>query len=201
MQLRFVTDLSADEYVHCRAWKDAQLDKCPLHPEGGCRFSKHGTYERKVPAGTKVARWYCPDGHQTFGLIPDCLSSCLSGSLPDVEAVIDLVEESPSQEVAADQIRLDILLPGVLRWIRRRLFLVKVSLTLLIEIFPGLFSGCTPTIHCFRDVLAVEELLPCLRKIACSHLYHLPPPIGFGLFPKKARFQQRTGTDPPKKIR
>lgn len=200
MQLRFVTDLSADEYINCQAWKDAKLDKCPLHPGGGCRFARHGTYERKIPFGVKIARWYCPDGHQTFGLIPDCLSSRLSGSLSDVEAVVDQVEKSPSQNAAADKIRLDIELPGTLRWLRRRLFLVKVSLIMLITFFPSLFSGCTPTIHCFRDVLEVEQILPCLRKIACSHLYLLPPPLGFGPFPKKTYFQQRTGTDPPAKV-
>lgn len=200
MQLRFVTDLSADEYVQRQAWKAARLDKCPLHPEGGCRFARHGTYERKMPAHTKIARWYCPDGHQTFGLIPDCLSSRISGSLLDVETIIDQVEKSPSQNAAADKLCLDIELPGALRWIRRRLFLVKVSLTMLIAFFPGLFPGCKPTISCFRNVLALEQVLPCLRKIACSHLYLLPPPLGFGPFPKKMHFQQRTGTDPPVKV-
>lgn len=200
MQLRFVTDLSAEEYVRQQAWKDARLDTCPLHPKGGCRFAGHGTYARKYPAGTKIARWYCADGHRTFGLIPDCLCSRLSGTLADVEAVVDLVEKSPSQNAAADHTRLDINLPGALRWIRRRLFLVKASLILLIEYFPHLFSGCMPDIPCFRDVLCFDHVLPALREIACSHLHLLGPPVGFGDFPQKTRFQQRTGTDPPSKV-
>ncbi len=44
MQLRFATDLSAQQYVRQQAWKDAQLDNCPLHPKGGCGFARHGTY-------------------------------------------------------------------------------------------------------------------------------------------------------------
>lgn len=200
MQLRFITDLSAEEYVRCEAWKEAMLDKCPLHPEGGCRFARHGTYKRKIPFGAKIARWYCADGHKTFGLIPDCLSSRLSGSLLDVEAVVDQVEKSHSQNVAADNVRLDIELPGALRWIRRRLFLVNMSLTMLIAFFPSLFKSCLPSINCFRNVLAVESVLPELREIAGPQLYLLPPPVGFGPFPKKTRFQQRTGTDPPEKI-
>lgn len=200
MQLRFATDLSAEEYVRRQAWKDARLDTCPLHPNGGCRFAGHGTYNRKSPAGTKIARWYCADGHQTFGLIPDCLSSRLSGSLADVEAVVDLVEKSPSQNAAAEHIRLDIDLPGALRWIRRRLFLVQASLILLIELFPLLFPDCRPDIRCFRNALSLDQVLPALREIFCSHLHLLGPPVGFGDFPRKMRFQQSTGTDPPPKV-
>ena len=80
MQLRYATDLSAEEYVRQKAWKDAKLENCPIHPKEKCGFTKNGTYKRKFPDGTKIARWYCPDGHQTFSLLPDCLSSRLSGS-------------------------------------------------------------------------------------------------------------------------
>ena len=200
MQLRFVTDLSADEYVRRQAWENAKLDSCPLHPEGECGFAKHGTYKRKMPIGVEIARWYCSEGHQSFSLLPDCLSSRISGSLFDVETVIDQVEKSPSQNVAADKICLDIELPGALRWIRRRLFLVNLSLTMLIAFLPSLFKDCLPSINCFRNVLAVEQVLPELRKIADSQLYLLSPPLGFGPFPKKKHFQQRTGADPPAKV-
>jgi len=200
MQLRYATDLSVDEYISKKAWKDAKLDHCPLHPEGGCRFARHGTYDRKVPANTKIARWYCPDGHQTFGLIPDCLSSRFSGTLDDIESIINIVENSSSQEKAADNIRLDIDLPGALRWIRRRIFLVKSTLTILIISCPFLFDGCKPTFYCFRSDLGFERILSELRGLADLNLYTLPPPVGFGPRFKKIRFQQQTGTDPPIKI-
>ena len=202
MQIRYATDLSAEQYVRQEAWKDAKLDSCPLHPEGGCGFSKNGTYRRKYPQGTKIARWYCSLGHTTFSLLPDCLASRLSGSLGEVEAVIVEVENSPTQEKAADNIRLDIELPGVLRWIRRRVKLVQTALSMLIELMPSIVSGCDPTICSFRSTLCVELVLPELRRRASIYLYLLPPPVGFGPRAekkkfKKNHFQHKTGTDPP----
>lgn len=202
MQMRFATDLSPEEYVCQEAWKDAKLDSCPLHPEGGCGFSRNGTYKRKSPEGTKIARFYCPRGHKTFSLLPDCLASRLSGSLNEVEAVIVEVENSPSQQKAADNIRLDIELPGVLRWMRRRVVLVRVALSILIELLPCLFAGCSPTICSFRSALCLEPILPELRGHASLYLNILPPPVGFGPRPekkkfKKNHFQHKTGSDPP----
>jgi hypothetical protein len=202
MQIRYATDLSAEEYVRQEAWKEASLEHCPLHPERGCGFCKNGTYRRKNPKGTKVARWYCSRGHTTFGLLPDCLCSRLSGSLKEVESVILEVENSPSQEDAADKIRIDIDLPGVLRWMRRRVHCVRSALGMVIELIPSFFSECHPTISSFRSVLCVEPILPELRNRASPYLHILPPPLGFGPRPelkkfKKKHFQHQTGTDPP----
>ena len=204
MQIRFATDLSVDEYVRQQAWKDAALDNCPLHSKGGCGFASHGTYSRQTPEGTKIARWYCPDGHSTFSLLPDCLSSRLPGSLIEVETAIDEVENAPSQEAAVHDLRLDIGLAGVLRWIRRRLFLVRTTLTLLIERLPVMPQDCRPCISSFRAALGVEYVLPALRMHAEPYLHILPPPIGFGPRPQHKRiqkrsFQHKTGTDPPQK--
>jgi hypothetical protein len=204
MQIRFATDLSADEYVRQQVWKDAALDTCPLHNKGGCGFGSHGTYSRQTPEGTKIARWYCPDGHSTFSLLPDCLSSRLPGSLIEVETAIDEVENAPSQEAAVHDLRLDIGFTGVLRWIRRRLFPVRATLTLLIELLPILPQDCAPCISSFRVALGVEHVLPALRMYAEPYLHILPPPIGFGPRPqrkkgKKPPFQHKTGTDPPLK--
>ncbi len=204
MQLRFATDLSAEQYVRRQGWKEAKLEHCPLHPKGGCGLAKHGTYRRKFPVGTKVARWYCPDGHMTISLLPDCLAARLSGALIEIEEVIAKVENSPSQEAAADEIRIDILLPGALRWMRRRIFLVKVTLQLLIELLPGLLADCHPSLLSFRSVLGVDYVLPQLRILAADYLHILPPPVGFGPRPaakklKKYRFQHPMGTDPPSK--
>jgi len=206
MQIRYATDLSAEQYVEQKAWRKARLDDCPIHPEGGCGFCKNGTYRRKYPEGTNVARWYCKMGHTTFGLLPDCLSSRLSGSLDEVEAVIETVESSPSQEKAAEKIRIDIDLPGALRWIRRRVHFVSFALVMLIELVPSIFAECNPTLSSFRCVLGVESVLPALRSYAGSYLHILPPPLGFGPPPeqkkiKKLHFQHSTGTDPPLKKR
>ena len=202
MQMRYATDVSAEEYVRQEAWKEARLHCCPLHPEGGCGFCKNGTYRRKSPKGSKVARWYCKMGHTTFGLLPDCLSSRLGGSLNEVEAVILKVEQSPSQEDAVEKLRIDITLPGILRWVRRRVYLVRSALTILIELMPSLFSECHPSISSFRSTLFIAPVLPHLRGHASAYLHLLPPPLGFGPRPepkkfKKRHFQHQTGTDPP----
>ena len=206
MQLRFATPLSAQQYVRQHAWKDAHLDNCPLHPKGGCGFARHGTYPRKSPQGTKIARWYCRNAGQTFSLLPDCLASRLSGTLVELEQAIDKVENSPSQEAAAQNMRIDIEFAGVLRWIRRRLFLVRCALSLLIELLPSLPVECSTSISSFRLALGVKYVLPDLRTRASSYLHMLPPPVGFGPRPtakkiKKSRFQHQTGTDPPLKRR
>jgi len=203
MQIRFATDLSPDEYVRQRAWENAKLDNCPLHRKGGCGFAGHGTYARRSPRGTKIARWYCPDGHCTFSLLPDCLSSRLPGSLIEVETAINAVENAPSQEAAVHGLRIDVGLAGVLRWIRRRLFLIRTTLTLLTKFLP-ILQNCRPDISSFKAALGVEYVLPWLRMSAGPYLYVLPPPVGFGPRPqrkkgKKKSFQQKTGTDPPLK--
>jgi hypothetical protein len=202
LQLRFATNLSVDQYIKSKAWKDAILNHCPLHPQGGCKFAGHGTYSRKFPDGVKVARWYCPNGHATFSMLPDCLSSRLPGTLAEVEKIISQIEKSSSQEAAAENIRLDISLPSALRWMRRRLFLVRSTLIQLIELLPSLPENCQPTVSSFRSVLGIEFVLPQLRMLANPYLDILPPPLGFGPRPeahksKKCRFQHQTGTDPP----
>lgn len=47
----------------------------PSSPQGGCGFARHGTYRRVTPAGTLIPRWYCPQGHCTFSLLPDHLAA------------------------------------------------------------------------------------------------------------------------------
>ena len=202
MQLRYATTLPVEQYIQRKAWRDAKLAHCPLHPKGGCKFAKHGTYPRKFPDGAKIARWYCPDGCATFSKLPDCLSSRLPGTLVEVENIISQIEKSSSQEAAAENIRLDISLPSALRWMRRRLFLIRSTLILLIELIPSLPEDCQPTLSSFRSVFGVEFVLLHLRMLAGPHLDILPPPLGFGHRPdikksKKCRFQHKTGTDPP----
>lgn len=202
MQLRFATDLSAEEYVRREAWKEAKLDNCPIHREGECGFKKHGTYSRKYPEGIKIARWYCRLGRQTFSFLPDCLSARLPGELKEVENVIKAVEKLPSQEDAAKRIRIDIFLPGALRWVRRRILPIRSALTMLIELIPSMFSPCEPTLSSFRCTLCVRHALPELRQHAAPFLDILPPPLGFYAKPgskkiKNNRFQHKTGTDPP----
>ena len=205
MQLHFATAYTSKEYVKHQAWRDATLQRCPLHPAGGCSFARHGTYERVNPPGTRIPRWYCPEGHCTFSLLADCFAARLSGSLQEVEEVVVAAEQARSREVAADALRLDIELPGALRWIRRRLKPVHTALILILGLFPDLLAACPATISAFRQHLGCAWVLPALREIAQAQLVQLPPPLGFR--PPSARggdsnqpYQHQAGPDPPKII-
>jgi len=205
MQLRLKTCLTSEEYVKQEAWQHACLEYCPLHPNGGCSMARHGTYRRVKPQGARVARWYCPESHHTFSLLPDCLASRLSGSLCEIEAVIIQVEQANSLTTVAGQLRPDIELPGVMRWIRRRVKAVQASLVLVKDLNPERFAGCQPTIAAFRQHIAEVEVLPALREIAALHLAILTPPLGFQSSPNngdkhKRCHQQQRGADPPSTI-
>ena len=102
MQLRYETGLTGEAYVRTQAWRDATLERCPNHLNGGCSLARHGTYTRKSPRGTRVARWYCPESHTTFSLLPDCLVARLPGELDEVEQVVVHAEQAPSLAAAGD---------------------------------------------------------------------------------------------------
>lgn len=173
-----------------------------MHSAGGCGFAKHTPYERKRPPGTFIARWYCPDAHQTFSLLPDCLASRLPGSLADVDAVVRDFEAAPTWEAAAEKIRPDIGLQGALRWLRRRVAMAYAAFRSLIGLLPDLFESCMPTRGSFAAVLHVPYVLIALREFAKETLDRLPPPLGFGPRPAKRwvrprALQQESGADPP----
>lgn len=202
VQLRFNCGLTGEEYVTQKAWLNASLPHCPLHPRGGCGFNRHGTYERLSPPGTLIARWYCPQGHCTISLLPDCLASHLPGTLAELEAVVAQVEQASSLEAACSHFRLDIELPGALRWTRRRVQAVHAILITLKGLMPAYFGICEPTLASFAHHLDSEPVLPVLRSIATPWLHSLPPPLG--LRPRyrhggeaKERIQQPMGPDPP----
>ena len=103
MQLRYETGLTGEEYVRAQAWRAASLERCPNHPHGGCSLARHGTYPRKTPRGTRIARWYCPESHATISLLPDCLAARLPGELDTLEAVVAHAEQAPSLADANDR--------------------------------------------------------------------------------------------------
>ena len=178
------------------------MERCPLHPGGGCSLARHGTYERLSPPGTRIARWYCREGHCTFSLLPDCFAARLSGTLEEVEAVVTVAERAASREAAADGLRPDIELPGALRWLRRRLQAVYAALHLLKGLMPEHFASSWPTLEGFRSCLGVAVVLLALREVAAAHLPNLPPPLGFRPPPSRGGephrgFQHPVGPDPP----
>ena len=202
MQLRFKTGLTSEDYISQQAWRLATLECCPLHTRGGCSFRRHGSYARKRPAGARVARWYCPQGHTTFSRLPDCLAARLTATLVEVEAVMRTVEQAPSLESAADRLRPDIELPGAVRWTRRRVRAIHRTLTALRGLLPERFTSCPATLSGFGARLGVEPVLPALREVAADFLHQLPAPLG--LRPHRLgggeftlTVQHEVGPDPP----
>ncbi len=203
VQLRFASGNTSEDYVTRQAWLSASLLCCPLHPKGGCGFARHGTYRRVTPAGTLIPRWYCPQGHCTFSLLPDHLAARFPGTLDEIERVVDTVDQAKSLEAAADLLRPDcVSLISAVRWTRRRVTLVRTVFTLLVGMFPGIFQGSALTVADFRLRLDCITVLAQARHLAHDTLSTLPRPLGF-VPPRpdgggrKIRFQQRMGTDPP----
>ena len=203
MQLRYKSALTSDDYVSRQAWRNASLSRCPLHSRGRCSFSRHGTYRRKRPTGTEIARWYCPQGHTTFSLLPDFLAAQLPGSLSELEHVVAVAEQATSLEAAANTLRPDAIeLPGAVRWVRRRVERVRQCLLLVIGLWPDRLSGCAATIGQVRERLGHDAVLMALRGLVACELEHLPAPLGFYRpvndrgDPAQAN-QQPMGPDPP----
>ena len=121
MQIPLRTSLDTEAYIRNREWRVARLPGCPLHPAGGCSFARHGSYARVTPRGLRIARWYCPEGHRTFSLLPDFLAARMTGLLTSIEDSITGASTAKSFEAAASALRgPDITLPGAVRWLRRR---------------------------------------------------------------------------------
>jgi hypothetical protein len=189
VQLRQATALTSEEYVRQEGWRQARLDRCPVHGTAEkCGFRRLGTYQRVTPVGMRVARYYCPAAQTTFSLLPDCLAAKLSGDLDEVERVVAAVDAAPSVEAAAVRLRPDIEPPGAVRWIRRRLGPTRAVLLALVTLVPALVGSCRPTLGEVGQQLGTPVLRRA-RSEAEKHLGKLSAPIGFG--PRRRRTPRR----------
>jgi hypothetical protein len=141
VQVRLATPTTSEQYVADKLWRFATLAQCPWHPTGGCGFCRHGTYERVRPAGTLIARWYCPRARRTVSALPDCLASHYSGTLADLEAMVLAVEQAPSRAAAAGQLRTEIEMPGALRYLDRLSRAVHSALATIRGLEPVRFAA------------------------------------------------------------
>jgi hypothetical protein len=207
VQLRYQTKLTFEDYVRAQAWLDASLDECPVCAPGKCRPEGHGTYMRKVPGVSFIARFRCTTTGATIGMLPDFFASRMPGTLPDLEEAVARTESSPSIEAAANELRPAdvedaVTLPTAIRWVRLRLLIVRATLATVKGLLPELFEGCAITVRAFRERLGVGCALMELRAICERHLHHLPPPLGLVPPPdlpdqRWKRYQQSSGPDPP----
>lgn len=201
MQLRHATALTSEEYVRQEGWRQARLERCPVHGPGECGLRRLGTYRRVEPVGMRVARYYCGAAQRTFSLLPDCLAAKLSGDLDEVERVVAAVAAAPSVEAAADKLRPDIDLPGAIRWVRRRLNPARAVLLALVTLVPALAGSCPATLEGVGGRLG-SPVLRQIRAKAEKHLGSLAAPVGFGPRPHRvprgrAPREHDPGPDPP----
>jgi hypothetical protein len=141
----------------------------------------------------RVARYWCPKARLTISLLPDFLSSRLSGTLAELEQVVEVAEEAPSRERAVAKLRpaeveAAVTLPSALRWLRRRLSAVRAALLAAVTLVPSL-AECAPTVSAVRERLGAPEALRALRSVASAYLSAMPAPVGFA-----ARVRKRRGT-------
>ncbi len=171
MQMLLRTMSNAESYVANQEWRVATLAACPLHPEGGCSFARHGSYSRALPLGLRVARWYCPEGHRTFSLLPDFLAARLPGLLETIDNCVAVALTAKSMEFAADLVRgPEVTLPGAIRWLRRRVQAVRAGVVAIADLVPGL-----PV-----EIGQAGVLGRLRRSLPMTALANIPPPLGFG---------------------
>ena len=205
VQMRLATRSTGEDYVTGKLWCLATIKCCPWHPNGGCGFCRHGTYPRVKPAGTLIARWYCPTARRTLSALPDCLASHFSGTLNELEAHVHAVELASSLAAATKHLRTDIELPGALRYLSRLCHAIHSALRIIRGLDLVTFLATEPRVSDFSAVLGTDSVLRCLREQCACHLQQLPTPLGFNPSRNKPvyvteRFQHQTGRDPPQAI-
>lgn len=171
MQIALHTYSTVEAYLTGQQWRQASLACCPLHPSGGCGLVRHGSYSRTRPAGMRIARWYCPQGHRTFSLLPDFLAARLPGLLADVEmAVFAALKGSSLESVAAKLRAPELTLPSAVRWLRRRVSPVRAAIDALLA---GGMCGMS-------GVFVAKGFLEQLRRdLDTNTLAKLPAPLGW----------------------
>ena len=184
VQLLWKCPLTDERYVTQRAWEGAILDNCPFHPEGGCGVERLGSYGRVEPVGTRIPRWWCPKQRESISLLPSFLAARLTGTLADVERVVEAVEVAGGISAAVDAVHppdtdKPIGLVCALRSIRRRVRAVRAALLAIATLLPERFAAVSPTLAAFREALGGDGVLVRLREFAERYLGVLPVPLGF----------------------
>ena|GEM_PF-583572 len=198
MQIPLHTPSSPEAYIADQEWRQAHLPVCPLHPSGGCSLCRHGSYSRITPPGMRIARWYCPESHRTFSLLPDFLTARFPGLLSSVEAAVAETMSAHSMTAAADVLRgFEVTLPSALRWLRRRVRAVQAGLDVMSQLTS---LASTPSLSSIEpspcSAPGRTRGLETLRQTLSLQLLHrLPPPLGLQARPATPRSQDGSQHD------
>ena len=102
VQLRFETELTAEESVSREAWRNASFPPCLKGLCGfDCGLMRHGTYGRKTPVPLRVARFDCRECQTTISRLPDFAAARRRGSLQEIEDDMVVLAGSASRWAAA----------------------------------------------------------------------------------------------------
>ena len=181
VQLRFETELTAEESVSREAWKNATFPPCLKgRSECDCGLMRHGTYGRKTPVPIRVARFDCRDCQTTISRLPDFAAARRRGSLQEIEDDMVVLAEAPSRWAAARQLfpQRDEL-SNAIRDLYGAFVAVSAFLLAVVTLRPDLFRGCPADLVSMRAALGTETLLVDLRREMTNQLQFLPPPVGF----------------------
>ena len=194
MQIPLHTVSSAEAYVANQEWRHVHLERCPLHPPDACSFARHGSYARVAPEATRIARWYCPEGHRTFSLLPDFLAARLPGLLCSIEEAVVTAETSTALEVAADELRRDdVTLPSAMRWLRRRVRQVHDGLKTVFDLATQAPTAAGPTLSALRQLGDDHPLLRLRSALPIEVLAKVCVPLG--LCPHRSVAHERADDD------
>jgi hypothetical protein len=173
-----------EEYVSQQLWLSATLPCCPID---GCRPWRHGYYWRKFPERLAIARFYCPRSKTSISLLPDFMSSRYRGELSEFEQVCVAAEHTDCLSVASAMRPVENAATlgerSSKRWIERRVVLFAIMLRALLGAAVEIAQGVN-TASQLRTRLQSEAALVALRAIVAPNLRSLPPPLGFGPWPK-----------------
>ena len=95
-----------------------------------------------------------------------------------MEDVVAYVEGARSVEAAADGLRPDVGWTSAVRWIRRRLRVVRATLVTVVTILPALL-GVAAQVTAVRTALDTDQALVRLRTEVDTWLHAVPRPLGF----------------------
>ena len=108
------------------------------------------------------------------------LAAHLVGPLDEIEDAVRATERAPSIEAVTADLRTDVALPGVIRWLRRRIAYAHEALGVARGLSPTSLADTGSSLEDIADALGVEGgVLVRLRAELDPHLQAVASPVGF----------------------